>query len=568
MNPQYPQLKQAIFTVGDEHQFHEHAIFQSKEMIDTFRYLFYKHKKAVYIASDGEKLHFLPFSNIHYMNEFHSRLHPSTQCLSFRPLCQWYANNGLVRYEYPFKESDSTLPILQDMFQSLHQMFPMSYSTFLNRRDFPLIAKRKTCRHEPYFHIYGFDFPLVSHNYDDMTPLLSMVSCPGFEDIAIPTWEDWALFSGKEFPQVRTKDIFFQKKPWKQRMNKMVFRGRSTGLGVTAYTNPRLRLAEFKNDFFDVGITAHNLRPRINPETLRIHTIHPDDHPPLVSDLSYEKQCEYRYIIHVPGHSAAFRLASDLYSEAVVFIVDSPYRLWIQSFLIPYQHYIPIASDLSNLEDQVQYCLENEDRMLQIIKNTKELCQEHLSVTGILRYLASTIQKCCLTHNKQFYSIRPPLSLCTYPNLCWTSYIPNQVFTWEYAINQISHLWSFVQSFVQTQQLWNHGSLVPSTAFFNGTNWILIPPLHHTEFIDPLFDFYSYTLAAFYLCLKSKTGLDKKQLHIIFEFVSQFTIFSPVWKVSELKLLLEPTAHPTWFWHQRFRLPKTIIQLPFLTKKS
>ena len=60
---------------------------------------------------------------------------------------------------------------------------------FINRRDFPLLTRDET---EPYNNIWdGTNIPLISHNYPNYIPILSMATGNRYADIAIPTWEDW-----------------------------------------------------------------------------------------------------------------------------------------------------------------------------------------------------------------------------------------------------------------------------------------------------------------------------------------------------------------------------------------
>ena len=103
---------------------------------------------------------------------------------------QWYANNSLIRNEFPIKENDSGIHQIYDMFNELckHRVVP-DVEFFVNKRDFPLLKKNET---EPYECIYGNNTPLLSHNYDKYCPILSQNGNEKFADILIPTWEDWS----------------------------------------------------------------------------------------------------------------------------------------------------------------------------------------------------------------------------------------------------------------------------------------------------------------------------------------------------------------------------------------
>ena len=158
-NERYSHFKQTHYTVGDEDQFDE-IISSSKELlltndyqvhdklniftdilqfdfwegfknqerinvIQTFRYLFYKFKKGIYIRIENNKLSkFIPLSNANFVNEWSEQLEVDYSI--FKKVCElenrpyndrninkfvqnWFCNNCLLRYEYPINESDTNV---------------------------------------------------------------------------------------------------------------------------------------------------------------------------------------------------------------------------------------------------------------------------------------------------------------------------------------------------------------------------------------------------------------------------------------------------------------------------
>ena len=160
--------------------------------------------------------------------------------------------------------------------------------------------------------------------------------------MAIPTWDDWARIAyqnysltfnssyvnrlDKEYPDFKEETI------WRNKKDFFVFRGASTGRGVTIETNPRLKLATLTDVRLDAGITSWNLRPRVNIGvdgfTMEIISKEITDTITLRPTLTADEQSEYKYLIHVPGHSCAFRLSLELAMNSVVLIVESEYSLW------------------------------------------------------------------------------------------------------------------------------------------------------------------------------------------------------------------------------------------------
>jgi len=400
----------------------------SEAVDNTFKYIFDKFKKGIFIKIKDNKLSvFLPFSKHDYINEWSDRIKtdPSkySDIVSFIQYSSklagyggiprerinwkvntWYGNNCLIRSEFPIGENDRGLSNLKDMLTTLckERVVP-DIELFINKRDFPLITKSD---YEPYEQIYDMDnFRLTSHKYNKYSPILSMVTSQKHADIPMPTHEDWARVSsleGKFFaPDCRDYRYNFSK-PWSERIPTAVFRGASTGCGVTVETNPRLNLSylsmvspvENGDKLLDAGITKWNLRPRKNMGNPYLQLIVPETMPfwnketnGLVKTMTPEEQANYKYVINVDGHVNAFRLSLELSMGCVVLLADSKYRTWYRRYLIPYVHYVPLKEDLSNLFEQIRWCRNNDKKCEDISINSKIFYDTYLSKNGMLDYL-------------------------------------------------------------------------------------------------------------------------------------------------------------------------------------
>jgi len=430
-NPRY-NFYQTHFTAGDEGQFEEHRdrsnsstpasyhtpdipreLFWEKfeslntnSVSNTFRYLFYKFKKGIYVRIKNNKLHvFLPFSNANFRNEwgkniqvpeyfFEDLYHLDNKPYNQKKISQftneWYANNSLVRYEFPLTENDSGIPVLCDMLQTLCETRSVpDIEFFINKRDYPLIRKDG---HESYKPLFG-DIPLVSHAYDSYCPILGMCTTDEHADIPIPTWDDWgrvSLADGKHFQKCPQEPPAHESIDWDDKKPIAVFRGTSNGLDI--HDNPRVKLCLMESELIDAGLTKWNVRPRVGkdfkletfPESL-VETLRPKPY------LSFAEQCQFKYIINVDGHVTAFRLSKELGSGSVVLKVESPYKIWFSDYLIPYDHYIPIASDLGDLEYKIRWCIDHDDRCKEIAYNAYKLYHVVLSKQGILTRLSDLL---------------------------------------------------------------------------------------------------------------------------------------------------------------------------------
>jgi len=449
-NPRYRNFTQMHFTAGDEEQFQKHITYTNcirksisladnlwaarqsnnhenvscSSVLETFRMLFHTTKKGIFCKIVNNKLEvFLPFSKHNFDNAWSSRIGMTeveiqklyadsaksmnrkfnARWLNKRSH-QWAGNNFLIRSEYPVVEGDSNVGTLKNMLETLCEERSLpDIEFFLNRRDFPLI--RKDGFH-PYTFLAGDKAP-VNCGSDKYLPVLSMCGHNDYVDEKIPTYEDWSKIcfqeAGIQFsssylnrPQ-REYPIFkkINKSDWKKKINKAVFRGASTGHGVTSETNPRLKLSLMSDPRLDAGITKINNRPRafIDSSSNTVFKIIRENID-LVTPLSPLEQSEYKYIINVGGHSCAFRLSLELGMGCVVLLVKNSYSLWFADKLIPGKHYLEVKEDLSDLVQVLDWCDTHQKECAQIAVEAQKFHNTYLSRRGILDYMQATLTQC------------------------------------------------------------------------------------------------------------------------------------------------------------------------------
>lgn len=524
-NPRYRSFHQRHFTAGDINQFQEYRLrvngvgvctpvftpktnifsninlssvvlwekyqnLQTTAVINTFKYIYNKFKKGIFIKIQNNKLVvFLPFSNKNFVNEWGDKIHidPNIKYSSKLPPnipestkkiigflshvktvdgykygkseifdysksksrdieykdhmdpYKWYANNCILRYDKT--EGDTNIAVMRDMFMSLcdgSRDLP-DIEIFLNRRDFPLIKKDGT---EAYEAIFGKNTSLVSHNYNQYLPILSMVTKDNYADIPIPTGDDWKRISDLEkqpkYFDTNKKIIHNFSTPWSQRKDIAIFRGGTTGCGITISTNMRLKLAHLSNNpkintdekggkYFDAQLTKFNVRPRKldqptnNLQTFNIQELAKQGVTESKDYLTPTEQSKYKYIINVDGHVAAFRLSLELGMGSCLLIVDSPYKMWFRNILKPYDtsknnpvgntHYIPVDGDLGNLVDQIKWCRKNDQKAREIAENAKKFYMKYLQKEGILDYLQKLLINIKQETGIYLYNTKTPLQL-------------------------------------------------------------------------------------------------------------------------------------------------------------
>lgn len=387
-----------------------------KSTFDTFDYIFYRFKKAIFVKIvDNKLVNFLPFSNQNYRNNWSDLLKANPSFSSFQSflkyavelagyrynenfinsLDRWIANNAMFRFEKQSKETMHNIDTLKNYFETLcSQRKILDVEFFLNRRDNPLLSRSGF---EPYNHIFGSKYvpltlgPLLPSFKSSYAPIYSMSSSQDFADVETITYEDWARATSQKlnlpdaYPRIQ-RDL----SRWNDKLSTAVFRGSTTGAGTNETTNQRLKaLAMMETDDskrIDVGITKWNNRIR-KYETDKYVSVISRASYPVAERLTLQQQTDkYKYILTLEGHVAAFRLGYELSSSSVVLLAGSRWSIWYQKFLIPYVHYVPIKESLDDLFSQIDWCRANDAKCVEIVRNANEFYDRYLTYDAMLDY--------------------------------------------------------------------------------------------------------------------------------------------------------------------------------------
>ena len=127
-------------------------------------------------------------------------------------------------------------------------------------------------------------------------------------------------------------------------------------------------------------------------EIMQIAKSHPD-----LIDASFEKVplsslFNYRYVVALSGNTWASVLMKALSSNSVVLRQDPIMYQWFEQFLLPWEHFIPVKHDLSDLIEKVQWARANYNRSQAIAQRASEFVRSHLNEETRLRYVQSTLE--------------------------------------------------------------------------------------------------------------------------------------------------------------------------------
>mmetsp|Transcript_24651 Transcript_24651/g.41985 ORF Transcript_24651/g.41985 Transcript_24651/m.41985 type:complete len:682 (+) Transcript_24651:158-2203(+) len=376
---------------------------------------------------------------------------------------KWWANGNIICNELSKPEDrdkmqywgDQFLAALRDMLgEACRERKLPDCEFFLNKRDYPQLKvniPKGGLPVEPYGFIFDKDDRdpeqdvelFEEHLFESYAPIVSFYAAKPdrFSDIPWPSSEDWEAACGLVFPgsfmhrkdqdgnaifDSKPRDLFtednFRKfeRSWEDgRVATAFFRGTATGGGTTIDTNQRLMVTHLSNKwkddeekggeepFLDAAIVGWNMRDKKTangPMTFLRPTNFEFDAGKQFFTPIYE-QSKYKYLVYVDGHCAAcrygfmMRLGSVILKVAPRQVADT---MWYFPLLQPYVDHVPVKADLSDLEEKIRWCRQNDAKCKEIGENAKVFYEKYVARNALLDY----VEMVCKQISKRY--AKPP----------------------------------------------------------------------------------------------------------------------------------------------------------------
>ncbi len=312
------------------------------------------------------------------------------------------ANNCIFKNPMPAFEGGHSYDLYLDMLLELVKTRKIpDCHFFLNIRDFPIMAKNHT---EAYNYIFGEEVKLPAEfKKVSIIPVMSYTGDKRYTDIDLPTYEDWLLHSKKYYTvtnqceQAKNEEHLYNSK-WDSKKNIAIFRGSSTGCGTNVENNIRLKsvlISKKYPDLLDSAISQWNPRPRFQNKGLELVTFSKD----LVNKIgtgsfvSMAEQSNYKFILILDGHISPVRIGASMGLYSLLLIPDSNYTIWVQEYLKPWIHYVPIKSDLCDLIDKIKWCKEHDSKCKKMAEESYKLYKQHVSKDGMLSHIEKVLKE-------------------------------------------------------------------------------------------------------------------------------------------------------------------------------
>ncbi len=201
----------------------------------------------------------------------------------------------------------------------------------------------------------------------------------------------WCIMELKNILKLVSKD-FCNKIP------KAIWRGSTTGpdnyyMCCAQQKNSRLEVVRLSKEYpniINASFTNIVQYVKSRPEKFKI-TCSPQ--------MDITKQIDYKYIIVADGNVATYGLFWALSSGSVVLKQDSEHIQYIQDESIciheiikPWIHYVPIKRDFSDLVEKINYLLQNENKAIEISKNSREYSLKYFNESILKQQLNKSVE--------------------------------------------------------------------------------------------------------------------------------------------------------------------------------
>uniref|UniRef100_A0A0C9QD62 KDELC1_0 protein n=1 Tax=Fopius arisanus TaxID=64838 RepID=A0A0C9QD62_9HYME len=222
------------------------------------------------------------------------------------------------------------------------------------------------------------DWPLVGIK-GTLYPIFSWCASEDTRDIVLPTY-DITESSLENMGRVMLDMLSVQgntRNPWKRKIEKIFWRGRDS-------RRERLKLIEISRrhpELFNVSITNFFFfRDEISK------------YGPGQQAISFFDFFDYKYQLNIDGTVAAYRLPYLLAGDSSVFKQESKYYEYFYHHLVPYEHYVPIKADLSDLVEKIQWAMNNDEETRKIARAGRELMRRVALPQDVFCYYVSLLK--------------------------------------------------------------------------------------------------------------------------------------------------------------------------------
>lgn len=241
------------------------------------------------------------------------------------------------------------------------------------------------------FIVYMRDEISPSHGFDH-----KMASIPAFvmsKDLSNPYERDYLLLPdafmindswSKLSDKIQNANT---QHPWQNKRNKIFWRGRATGGGMTYNLEnydklPRITLAMLSRsypDLIDAKIIDRLQFDLYTASSIKLSVAFGLLFGTGIPFVSEQDHLHYKYLASVDGNTCAWqRVPWIMLSNSVLLKQEASTIEWFYSALKPYVHYVPMNERLTNIFQQLSWMESHDAELQQISKNAQHFVKNNL----------------------------------------------------------------------------------------------------------------------------------------------------------------------------------------------
>lgn len=163
---------------------------------------------------------------------------------------------------------------------------------------------------------------------------------------------------------------------WADRKSLVGWRGSVTGSGQYGSPTdiPRVRMAMICRELAAADVKLSGAHPTMSsvysPDEINAFLAQQE----LVGEFWHMAHFStYRYSIDIDGHANAWSFLEKMILGCCVLKVASPYEQWFYDQVRPWEHYVPVREDLSDLAERIDWCRAHDEEARWIAENGRTL---------------------------------------------------------------------------------------------------------------------------------------------------------------------------------------------------
>ena len=102
--------------------------------------------------------------------------------------------------------------------------------------------------------------------------------------------------------------------------------------------------------------------------------------------VSLVDHTKYKYLIDIQGIGYSGRTKMLMFSGRPLFLVDRPWKEYWYESVVPFEHYIPVKQDLSDLVEKLDWAESHPTEVAHIAENAQQFAMSHLRREDALGY--------------------------------------------------------------------------------------------------------------------------------------------------------------------------------------